>query len=124
MFCQNNKTVLQCTGKVKEMVNTCMDLDSSTASDVEEVPIPNFRDSISARKLMMCSASEEQLTQTNVSMAQSVCEFLQHPKPSSDCDMSTSVSISDEQPTGETNRHFQTVMCCGGCGLGEQDCIY
>ena len=101
------------TGNMKETANTCVDLDSSTGSDVEEVPIPSLRERVSARKLTICSASKEQL-QTDISAVQSVCEFVQQPKPTSLCDTMTGVSISDDQPTSETHRGLHTVMCLEG----------
>ena len=101
------------TGNVKETANAYVDLDSSTGSDVEEVPIPSLRERVSARKLTVCSASKEQLMQTDISTVQSACESLQQPKPTSQYDRRTGVSISDDQHTSKTHRGLHTVMCSG-----------
>ena len=103
-----------CTNTVQETENTYMyvDLDSSTESDTEEVPTTSLRERISARKLTLCSASQDQLIQTSLSTAQSVCKASQRSNSPSQW---ARVSTSDEQPTSES--HY----CQGFIELGRED---
>ena len=106
-----------CTNTVQETENTYMyvDLDSSTESDTEEVPTTSLRQRIPAKNLTLCSASRDQLIQTSLSTAQSVCKASQRSNSPSQCDVWARVSTSDEQPTSES--HY----CQGFIELGRED---
>jgi myosin heavy subunit len=103
-----------CSNTVQQTENTYMyvDLDSSTESNAEEVPTTSLRERISARKLTLCSASQDQLIQTSLSTAQSVCKASQRSNSPSQCDVWARVSTSDEQPTmSPTKRDGLTLIC-------------
>jgi hypothetical protein len=103
-----------CTNTVQETENTYMyvDLDSSTESNAEEVPTTSQRERISAKKLTLCSTSQDQLIQTSLSTAQSVCKASQRSNSPSQCDVRARVSTSDEQPTmSPTKRDGLTLIC-------------